>query len=423
MGTTFFSVAVLLLSGLYTLASRKLLNTFTLLSLPYLLIILINKYYMASQGFDDVEPNTMKFLCLSFFIFWVGGMLSLFWQQFINHKKWKTNVNNSQYNYRTMFYYVTVIGLIVFVQLFVIIKTHGLAYIGSEEFSGRLLGGIVGKLMITTYPLAPILLYAWFEHKRSFHFFLAYMGILLLTFLTFVKYHIISLILITFIYLYFKKRKCALQSGLVFVIGIPLVFILNYLVSFKVRGITVDNSFYIQHLWNYVGGSIINDNNALNFGFRQGTSVMYKLGIFILPLANMILSPIGIELPHHEELAFSQIGTTGEMRTNVIDQFAYLFDSYKFGGRTFYFILIVLIFGILAEFFINKLRYPKNDGSLLFAACFATFFLVLGFFGTFYVQPVPWLWMIFSWLMPKLFKKKVVYNSDPGLETYQLDYK
>jgi len=408
MNLVLFTFVVVLCIVIYSILSRNILNAFTLLTVPYLLIILVNNMYMYKKGFYLVEDNTMLFLFVSFFAFWIGGLVTLILKNFVVGKAKRYSIKSIKYDYPKMFKYALFVIMLMLIKLILAIKSNGLSYIGSEEFSGYLLKGITGKLMITCYPIAPMILFAWFENKRKINYLMTFLLIVMFTFLTFIKYHIISLIIITFVYLFFKQRKYANQSFWIFVIGIPAAFILNYIVSFKVRGMVVDSSFYLQHLWNYVGGSLINDNNILDYNFRSETSIFYNLGMFMFPLLNMILSPLGITLPHLIILPFFQIGNTSQMVTNVIDQFTSLYNSPDFSGKIFFFLLILIILGIFSELFVGKLNNPKNDGSLLFASCYANFFLVLGFFGAFYTQPLAWIWMIFSWLVPKVFEKKVI---------------
>ncbi|MCT3306882.1 DUF6337 family protein [Lactiplantibacillus plantarum] len=406
MTTTIFEIILIICALIYALVSRTIVNIFTMLTLPYFLIVIINNTYMYKQGFLVVSGQVMNFLAISFIVFGVGGVTVKALRNFSNSRNKHIIRDPRMYNYRAILMYVICVGIAVFAKLAIAVLQHGVSYLGSEDFAGYLLGGISGKLMITAYPLAPIILFHWFEQKSDLKYLIGYLLIVSLTFLTFVKYHIISLIIITFIYLLVKNRKFAFESATVFAIAIPLVFVLNYYVSFRVRGVAVQSSFYVQHFWNYVGGSILNDNNALSFGFRRDTTVFYKLISFIDPLVNMFIQPFGLSLPEHTKLVFSQVGADPTFTTNVLDQFAYLFDSANYGDRTLVYGIVVFLFGGISEVVFQGLLSNKSEGRLLSAIVFTNFFLILGFFGTFYVQPVPWLWLLSAAVMPNLFAVK-----------------
>lgn len=73
-----------------------------------------------------------------------------------------------------------------------------------------------------------------------------------------------------------------------------MAFILSYSVTFISRGTAkdVDISFYIYHLWKYVGGSVINDNHIFTDGIRIDVSFFFKIGTILFALPNMFINKI-----------------------------------------------------------------------------------------------------------------------------------
>ena len=209
MSTIFFLILCCIMLVFSRFISGKSANALTLLMLPYLLIIVINNFFMVNSGFNLVTTGTLEFLLITFFIFEMGSVFSkLFTTKTLVSEN---NINSAykirNYNMKKMTFYVVVVILLSFIRLALVIFKSGISYIGSEDFSGFLTNGIVGKLLLSCFPLTPIILFEWFNRKKDSYLLLIVIAVFSLSFLTFVKYHVISLVLITFIFLYMKDRR------------------------------------------------------------------------------------------------------------------------------------------------------------------------------------------------------------------------
>lgn len=402
MYTYIFIVTISLLTYISYRVTKNLLNTFTVLVGPYLFIVPINNWYITKYGFFRIGDETIIMLLTGIICFFIGFIIA--------SRKCKKNFssfNFKHYNLHNIVRYVIIVECIVAIRFFYIIATHGLSFISTPDYEGILTKGILGHLFLTIYPLIPIIFLYWLENKKNISYLLTVIIGISLLFLTLVKYHVIGMFILLYLFSAINNNKYLKKGAVIIISLVCTIFILNYLFQFAINDTAykVDNSYYLQHLWGYISGSLIYDNYIFEHGIRVGTDIFYKLGSFIFAPINMFLSLADITLFPHKAQGFFLLSKTGEYG-NVCDAIGYLYPSKGFLEEKLLFIIIMISIGWIVTFIHNKMQLSCNPTLKITGCVLLTFFVFFSFFGTFYVTPVPWEILFWSYFIFKFFKIK-----------------
>ena len=407
----------LLLVGIFMIwfeyrINQRIINVVSLLIVPYLVIIPINNYYMVKNGFYEISESVITIFIVSSALFFCGSIIvDLRKQRRRNSVDAERLYNEEILNYYKlipMFKYVVVVEAVTILRALYVIATHGITYLAGEEFSGVLTSGILGHIFLTIYPLIPIMFYAWLKDKKKIGFFVVTVIGVALTFLTFVKYHSIGMLVYIYLLVCLEDHKYVKKGTIAVTVGAVVFFIGNYFIGFFLRGVSrsITSQYYFNHLWNYLGGSLIYDNRIFESGVRVGISIFYKLGSFIFPPVNVFLNKLfGFTLCPHETQPHYFVGTNREVG-NVTDAFGYLYPSHGEFIDLLCYGTVILLLGMLFTFIYNralKNRYRIHCN----LAAFLTFFVFFSFFGTFYINFVPWEILLWSAIIPMIFDKRV----------------
>lgn len=396
--------------------NRRIINIFSAFAIPYMIIIPINNLFMVKYGFYKISEKVIGMLLVAFICIFAGGLLAE-----INLRVSKTQmiIDYEQSDQKFDFYkikkmknYVLIVEVITLLRFLYICFSKGFAYLTTEEYSGALLHGVLGHVFLTTYPLIPILFYYWLKNKRQVIYLLATLLGIVLLFLTFVKYHSIGIILLIYLFVSLEDHKYIKKGAVILGAAAIVLFVLNYFITFFIRGTitSLKSNYYLEHLWNYIAGSLIYDNHIFMEGVRNGVSIFYKIGTFSLAPVNIFLNYfLNIKLCPHNKLSFHYVGSNGE-KGNVVDAIGYLYPSK--GDMSD--IVLWGMFLIAIGFLFTKLyiRGIKTKGKFSITLCsFITFYMVLSFFGTFYISFTPWEILMWSVIMLQVFdKRKPVYK-------------
>ena len=408
----FFLFAIFGLLFIY--ASRELHNTFinpfTVLCAPYMFVVVLNKILGERIGFYQIGNKTLFVIGGGLFSFFVGTLIA----SANSSKNLKNYVfaDNSykinSYNLKAMLYYslfVTIVGLLKAV---LIIRTMGFSGLTRE---GTLIAGLVGHLLFTAYPLQPFLLYYWLKNKEKVLYILAFVLFLLILFCSFVKYHIIGMIVICYLFVVITERKY-LKTGAILLIAIVVAFfILNYVIDFISNNVyhQVHSSFYLFHLWKYLTGAVINGDLYYAGTLGGVASTGYKLMTFIMALPNMfIYAIIGKKLFPYESIRMTSVSYIGE-ESNVIDAISYMYSSKTGVVGVIGFLIVFVVFGIIMELLFLKNIFKENNLQIFISTLFA-FFLFFSFFGTFYINSMPWEITVYSAIVPQLFNNNAKFR-------------
>ena len=393
--------------------SHHIINVVSVFAAPYMLIVPINNIFMVQQGFYLISNQV---------IYMVGGCLLcifigyIFTNIFLRSKVGKRAKDKSRsediffhYDMNAMIRYAIFVEIIVLVRFIFIIINKGISYISTDDFEGQMLRGPFGHMLLTIYPIVPILFLYWLKDKKRIQYLLVTILCIGLLFITFVKYHVIGMIVLIYLFVSIEDEKYARKGLFILVSSAVGMFVLNYLLTFILKGINsnVAQEFYFNHLWTYISGSLIYDNRIFTEGIRIGVSIFYKLGTALFALPNVFISTFfGVSICPHRGLSFFSIGANG-LASNVVDTFGYYFPSKgNFIEIMFYAVVFILV-GTLFSVIYEKSVY-KTDHFRITLCIFMTFFMFFSFFGTFYVLSPPWEILTWSAIMLIVFDKRKV---------------
>lgn len=411
-----FSVVCLCIIFLSYKREGKLLNLVSLITIPYLIIIPLNNIYFIKNGFYEISNRVIFLLTTCLFTYFLG-VLSIKPVSIQNKVKIEDN-SLGGYNIKRMTLVLYFISIIASIKLLYAIKNGILFSVNSEQEEGYMSSGLVGHLLNLSYVLLPYVFLYWTYYKKTFYF-IPIILIIVAIFSTFIKYHIIGLFFILYLFVgLYKKISIYKSSGLLATIVFG-IFCLNYFVGFFFSESLPDSEFYTNHFWKYVSGSLIHDNYIFTTGIRPETSIWYKLGTFLSAFPNMFLSLVDEKIFPPIPVGWERLSNFGE-DGNVICAFGALYPSKGNGIDIIMFYIIIYLIALFSKFIINYRALKMNGKPDVFVVVFLTFFVFFSFFGTFYQLSTPWEILIYALIIPPLFNintKIKLFNFHKSLKT------
>lgn len=407
-----FAILCALMIYISYYVSRHIINIVSVFAAPYMLLVPLNNILMVKLGFYLISNQVIYMVSGCLLCIFIGYIVTNFFLSSKASRREKYELGKedvfSYYNISAMIKYTFFVEAIVFVRLVFIIITKGLSYIPTENFEGQMLRGPLGHMFLTIYPIVPILFLYWLKNKRKIQYLFVTIVCVGLLFTTFVKYHVIGMIVLIYLFVSTEKEEYARKGLFILVSSAMGLFIINYLLSFILKGASssVAQEFYFNHFWSYVSGSLIHDNKIFTEGIRVGVSIFYKLGSALFPLPNVfLLTLFGFSICPHNALAFQLVGNNGET-SNVVDTFGYYFPSKGSLIEIILYAIVFILIGILFSVIYEKSISKKNHFRITICI-FLTFFAFFSFFGTFYVLSVPWEILVWSVVTLAIFDKRI----------------
>lgn len=384
---------------------KNVINIVSLLMTPYVFITIVNNLFAYKMGFYLISDKVLVMLLSAFVCFFLGNII-------ISPRgvpllaEDDNQLRFEQYNIPAMTRTLLIIGTIGVIKIGQMILNGSLRLAIQEDSLDILGGGLVGHLTLLSYSILPIVFLYWIENKRKISCLVSVLLIMAVTFASFVKYNVIGLAVSQFIFVLMYK-KSLLKRAIILLVSFTLIaFIGNYAISFWLNNAVVKGSFYTNHLWVYISGSVIYDNHIFDGSLNNGFSIFYKLGTFIFALPNMFIQKAtgGFKLFPHVKKDFLNVGSLYGQTSNVTDAVGYIYPA---GGDIFdsiIFLIVMFIIGmVFAKIYTKGKR--RNDRFDTFTCIFLTYFVFFSFFGTFYINPGPWEMLVYSIIIPRLFLK------------------
>ena len=401
-----FVVGASLLIIVSKIINNTYINPFSVLCTPYLVVVIANKLIGEKMGFFAIGDKTLFVVGLGLVSFFFGCCIISVYRSPIFHTNIREDNSFKLENYRirAILYYCSLITAIGVIKALYLFLTMGIAGLTRE---GALVSGVVGHLLFTVYPLQPILLYYWLKNRSRTIYLLTYLAFLLIIFCSSVKYHVIGIVVESYLFIALTERKYLKKGAMTMVLFTALLFAMNYVIDFINNNIygKVNNSFYFNHFWKYMAGAVINGDRYFSGEIGGVVSVFYKLMSFVIALPNMFIYFItGEKLFVFEGIRMTSVSSIGES-SNVVDAISYLYPIKENVTEIATFILIFIAFGAIMEMlFFNSVR--KAGNLQVFPATIFTFFLFFSFFGTFYINSMPWEIAVYSGIIPVVFNKR-----------------
>ena len=382
------------------------INPFTVLSAPYIVVVSLNTAWGEKMGFFKIENNGLGVIAFGLSCFFIGTMFSAFTVS----RKFATVIDSDHsdqienYNLRSMLIYSMIVSSFGIAKVASIILRQGFLELTRE---GALVSGIFGHLLLSSYPLQPILLLHWIRNKKQKAYGMSVLMTAGLLFMSFVKYHVLSYIVVCFLFLVLTVKKY-LRKGTVFLVVLTVgLFIINYILGFLASNVlsSVSNEYYMQHFWKYLVGAVVNGSTYLSGRMGGDASVAYKMMSFLFAFPNMFIQFLTSKrVFDYIGCQYSLVSYIGE-GSNVVDAITYMYPVRGEVFEVIQFAFYHLIFGALLEsiFILDVFRTTRLHIS---AAVIFTFFLFFSFFGTFYINSAPWEICVYSIFFVELFNKK-----------------
>ena len=381
------------------------INLASLLMAPYIAFVFINNFFFYKRGFYKISDAVLLMILSAFVCFFISGLM-IFPGEFPKIYEEDNEERYKLYNMDAMINVALFIGIISSIKSIYMYATGGFSGNNFDLAEGVMGNGIVGHLLLVSYSILPIIFLYWTDHKKKISALLAIVLIAIPTFLTFVKYNIIGLIVSLFIFLVLYKKSALKKATVALLVLTVVVFVANYAIGFFTRNVVVNNNFYIDHFWVYCAGSLINDNHIFTIGLNTEQSILYKLCIFLFAFPNMFIKKFndGVGVFQHIKKPFLPIGSQYGQRSNVVDAIGYLFPSKGTIADVILFLIIMSFIGVI--FTRIYIKHKKSVGYFNTYLCnFLTYFVFFSFFGTFYINPAPWEITLYSLIIPHLFLK------------------
>lgn len=402
LGILILTYLVLLLMSKYFRA--KIVDAYFLIMSPYVFIIIINNLVMVETGFDVISDRIIYIHVLGILLFYVGAFGG---ECLMSKMKFKPLFKPTMYENISLkklivltFFLVVAVGL----GKSLLIYKYGLIGFISGGDSIKMFS-IFNHLILLLYPCTMMLCdYALKERKRYYYVLVALA--IFLVFSSFIKYHIISLLISIFIYIIIRKPKYFIKCGIATLALIVTSFVINYMLDFMSNDIQVENQFYYNHLWQYVGGSTIvmeymenyigNNSNYSIIEWLWGMVTSFPT-IFTKAFFDTAIS----DYDFSTTLPMVKIGNASG--SNVVG----ILGSAFLQGNMLSFSLFMIGWGMIVQFVVTNLnqRNTNTVAPVLVGSIFLSF-NILSFFSSFFVLSNPWETMLFAAILPSLIKNR-----------------
>lgn len=398
-----FKIFILVFTCIFTtLVEYKLTKRWftpsALLGWPFVVVILMTNLIGEKYNFYSISIRTIDQITIGIILFSFGSILVNIIKRSNKIKFYGTPKYRGDLDGRisVILNYTYLVAIITLIRLIIYMNRYGVDnFIATDGAEGILMSGIFSHLLLSVYPLTPIIT-SYSIRKKKYSYLIPVILIIGLVYFTFVKYHLIVLVLIIIVYLNIENPKMFYKTVPILIIAPIIIFIVNYLSKFNASGVQVKEGYIFNHLINYLSGGLIYNSVNPDFVYNNyGISEIVIMMLMVIP--NLFTNALfGVKYYAYEPLPFVSMGLNGE-QGNVLNTISFLFTSREFIATCF----IIIVWGGIIGSIYSK---AKINYSLL-ATVYS--FTLLSFYATFYVLVPPWEMIIFSIIMPRLFVKKI----------------
>jgi oligosaccharide repeat unit polymerase len=203
---------------------------------PFIIIDLFLLFFGKVFDYYQITIRVHLFLILNFIVFWIAGKI-IFWK---NKNSFLTQEQINSYFRKKIaidsgLLWVAIILILVGIKIVLgILSTHGLWYLGTEDFEKDVGSGIYGHTVQFSKIIFIYIALKYFLSSRKSIFKFTVLGLLaVIIILAKVKYHIIWAVLITFFMLNFRKNfksQSKVLANITYIV--VMLFAINYIIMF-----------------------------------------------------------------------------------------------------------------------------------------------------------------------------------------------
>lgn len=380
---------------------KKVVDAFFLVMSPYVFIIGINNLFMTKIGFDSISEKIIVVHLIGIILFFFGSVIGNYWTRAYHIKPLLKPTTYNDINYNTLIKLTVLLIILIGIGKSLLIRQYGIKGFISAGDTLRM-ESIFQHLELLLYPSIIMLFDRYLETKKKKYLLLVGIAALLF-FSSFIKYHIISLFIATYIYVIVRKPQYTVKFGIIIGSLIVTAFVSNYLVNFISNSIVVKNQFYFNHLWGYVGGSTIVIEKVENYLDDPGNySIVLWLWQMITSLPSMFTRKLcGFVISDYDFSTTLPTFNIGKSNTNVVG----ILGSAYLQGHYVPFGLFMIGWGIIVQsVYVRTINPMKNEVRATLVGSIFLAFNVLSFFSSFFVLSAPWEMMVWAALLPVLIR-------------------
>ena len=378
---------------IYKKIYKKVVNAYTLIIVPYVVILLINNHFATKLNFIKINEDTQLMIFIGMICFFVGTIVTMTFRQRVK-MTYQSNEKNFQeiVKIENFLPYIKLVLAIRIIQILILYSRYGLSGLMANDFELMLTRGWVSHLLLSIFPLMIILFYKWLENKRNKEYFILYFVYFVLAFIETEKAQVLSLIVGTFIYCVCRNHKYLIKGLFIILAAVAVLFVGNYVVKLTLQGYAsdVEGVYYTYRLWNYIAGGIISSNyvtsasnvptNAFDFLIE---CIFAFPNMFINKLAGSAIGPDVYQgLPRISSFVSVTHSVSGfrYQNGNVVSTMTMMWGN----GNLFAFTPVCILWGMISEYFFGKFKRAPKDITLILCVCFMTFSF-FSFFSSYYI--------------------------------------
>lgn len=393
---------------------KRYATAYSVIMIPYAVIAIFNNFYVTRYGFYAITEKTLFMIIVGSISFFMGSIiLHSLYGKIHTGRISKGEINTI--NIRKAANYVSAILLIRIINLLYIFGTHSLNAIIANDFSLLIARGLMGHLMISAFPFVPLIFYNWLQDKSEKKYLIITITFFILAFIETEKAQVLTITIAVFLYCILRNEKYLAIGTVLLVVLVTVFFISNYAIKFVLQGFfdRVDTTYYWYRFWNYIAGGVINSRIVTDIAmdipinaFHYVLDVLLSIpNLFLLGLANITIGPdVRLAIPYIKDFVSVTNYTTGAaaQRGNVISTMAFIYGN----GNLFAFIPVMMLWGMISEYFFGKMLRSKKDANILLCCCYMSFSFI-SFFGSYYTAASFTERLIYCSVLSFIFSKKV----------------
>ena len=420
-----FMICVFLMDSIVL---QKRISSFAIIMAPYIMIVFLNNLVATRFGFIRVTENTMVMVLFGCFFFFVGNCVIhlLFNDSSSIIRKIPSDSEADLLSVQRIKFYVTAALLIRVLQIGVLFLKYGLEGIVANDFALMVTRGPIGHLMISVFPLIPVLFYHWLLDKRDVLSLFLTVLYFVLAFVETEKVQVLTILIAVFLYCVFKNQAYLVRGGIIAGALIAALFMGNYAMKFILQGYysKITGDYYVYRLWNYIAGSLINTRAVTDMfaairvnGIDYLVDVLLALpNLFIKGLTGQEIGPdVRLEYPYIRDFMDVTIYADGRkaQKGNVLSTMTYAFGN----GNWIAFAFVMILWGIISEYVISRMYQDKRDVNIMTCCCFMSFSMI-SFFGSYFTSASFSERLVFCLVWAFVFSKKLqITAADPVWDT------
>lgn len=365
---------------------KSVITPFIVAAAPFIVIMFLVNFVLISFQFPPITVRSQMFIATCLFLVWLAGFITSKFFRKITPSKDRIYLMFAEEFHKFELILIAlawVIAFIIFKKMLSLLRQHGgFAYFGNQEYENQMIVGLaahfvqLGKVVF----IFLVFIYKKSKHKTLIFITLIFLGLSIAS--VQVKYHIMFVIIISFLF-YNIGKSVKKQIKVLGISALTLFFIMNIFwisltlawgtFGFSQKGIW---EFFLKQTLNYfVTGPIVLDT-WLNFPSIKPawTLLIVFINFFMVITGNpMRYSTIKLANMQFIQTApglYSNIGTA--------------YGVYYIIGGTFFTFFITIGFAIVSYIVYFKSINRYNPFAIFFNTLFLTFG-ILTFFGEYFV--------------------------------------